>query len=132
MSAQTYNTADPISVEEDLNTKIGDLDQLGKDLDTAIERLDAAEEEWDRKYDEVEEDLKEEYHDLGRKSPPSEAAITSATRKAHRAAYIELRKAKRDLDRIEKRMQSARTLVSARQTQANGLREEMKAGVYAR
>lgn len=128
----TYAAADPISVDEELSSKTADLDQLTKDIDNAVDRLDEAEKAWDEKYDEVEEALKEEYLDLGRKAPPSEAAITSATRKQHRTVYVEYRRAKRALDAIEKKMQAARTVVSARQTQANGLRDEMKMGTYAR
>jgi chromosome segregation ATPase len=132
MSTGTYSTADPATVDADLDTRLGDLDENIKALDEASEELLAAEEAWDKLYDEVEEALKDEYIDLGRKSAPSEKAIESATRKQHRAAYTRYRRAKRELDRLEKKAQSIRAILGGRQTQAAGLREELRQGAFSR
>lgn len=128
----TLPATDPASVDVELNTKTNDLDSLGKDLDHAVKRLDTAEEAWDRIFDATAESLAGEYQDAGRKTAPSENAITSAARREHRTVYVEYRRAKRHLDAVEKKMQAARTIVSARQTQANGLRDEMKMGTWSR
>lgn len=128
----TYAAADPATVEAELEANASALDQLGKDLDAAVDAYNAADEAWLRLYDKVAEDLRDQYRDDGRKSDPAEHVITSVTRRQHRAEYTDWKRAKRDLERIKQRMQSLGKVVSARQTQANGLREEMKAGVYAR
>ena len=128
----TFAAADPATVEEELETTASALDTLGKELDAAVEEYNRADEAWLVLYDKVSEDLREQYREDGRKSDPAEHVITSETRRQHRAEYTEWKRAKRDLERIKQRMQSLGKVVSARQTQANGLREEMKAGVYSR
>jgi hypothetical protein len=128
----TYASADPATVEQELETTASLLDSLGKDLDEAVDAYNAADEAWLILYDQVAEDLREEYQQAGRKTDPAEHVITSTTRKQHRVAYTEWKRAKRDLERIKQRMQSLGKVVSARQTQSNGLRDEIKAGVYSR
>lgn len=128
----TYAAADPATVQEQLEAWLGALDENTKALDDASEELLAAEGAWDELYDVVEEALKEEYLDLGRKAAPSEKAIESATRKQHRAAYVRLRRAKRELDRLEKKSQNIRAILDGRRTQSADLREELKQGAFSR
>lgn len=123
---------DPASVDIELDAKATELDQLGKDLDSAVKRLDDAEEAWDKVYDQVGEALKVEYIEAGRKSDPAEHTIKAAARREHRTVYIEYTRAKRNLERVQKRIGSTGQVVSARQSQAKGLRDEMRAGMYSR
>ena len=64
-----------------------------------------------------------DYRDAERKSDPAEHVIVSETRRQHRSDYTEWKRAKRDLERIEKQMQALGRIVGARQTQAAGLRD---------
>lgn len=130
--ADTFRNADPASVEAELDTSASELDTLGKDLDKAVDEYNAADEAWLLLYDAVGEDLREEYVAAGRKSDPAEHVIVSATRSQNRAAYTRWKRASRNVARLEKRLQAAGKVLSARQTQASGLREEMKAQVYSR
>lgn len=130
--SDVFRNADPASVERELNTSADALDTLGKELDTAVEEYNDADEKWLELYDQVGETLREEYREAGRKSDPAEHVIVSATRTEHRAAYTRWKRSRRDLERIEKKMQALGKVLSARQTQANGLREEMRAGTYSR
>lgn len=125
----TYAAADPATVEEELNTQATALDTLGKSLDAAVERLDNAEAAWDTLYDAVAENLAEENES---NRAPAEHLILSTARRQHRAEYQELRRAKRNLDKIERQLQSVGKVLSARQTQSSGLREELRAGTFSR
>lgn len=131
MSTETYAAADPATVEAELIQGVAELDVLGKTLGAAVEEYNKADEAWLELYDAVAEGMEEERKDAGRPAP-AEHLILSTARRQHRAAYTRWKRAKRAVDRIDKQMQAARTVVSARQTQANGLRDEMKMGVYAR
>jgi hypothetical protein len=128
----TYASADPLTVEEELNSQASVLDQLGKDLDEAVEEYNLADEAWLELYDAVAESLREEYVNAGRKTDPAEHVITSETRRQHRAAYTRWKRARRNVDKIERQLQSVGKVLSARQTQSSGLREEMRAGTFSR
>lgn len=132
MTTETYPPADPISVDEELASNTTELDALTKTLGAAIEEYNLADEAWLELYDAVSEDLRNQYLEAGRKSDPAEHVIVTETRRQHRAAYTRWKRAKRSVDRHEKQMQALGKIVSARQTQVNGLRDELKAGVYAR
>lgn len=127
-----FESADPTTVDVELTAGITDLDLLGKQLGAAVEEYNLADEAWLEIYDAVASDLREEYREAGRKSDPAEHVIVTEARRQHRAAYTRWKRAKRAVERIEKQMQAARTVVSARQTQARGLMDEFKAGTFAR
>src|SRR4051812_13745192 len=93
------------------------LDNLGKALYVATDEMDHAEAEWDELLDAVAESLREEYQERGRKSDPAEHTILSACRKQHRAEYQRLRRAKRDLDRLQSLSQIRRQIASGRQSE---------------
>lgn len=126
-----FDSAEPAVVEEALTASTDDLDLLGKQLGAAVEEYNLADEAWLLLYDAVAESIEEERKEAG-KPAPAEHLILSTARRQHRAAYTRWKRAKRAVERIEKQMQAARTVVSARQTQSNGLRDEMKMGTYAR
>lgn len=128
----TYAAADPATVEEELNSQAALLDQLGKDLDEAVEEYNLADEAWLELYDAVAETLREEYSTAGRKSDPAEHVIVTATRSQHRVAYSRWKRARRNVDKIERQLQSVGKVLSARQTQSSGLREELRAGTFSR
>jgi hypothetical protein len=127
-----YPPADVITVDEELATGASELDLLGKQLGAAVEEYNLADEAWLKLYDAVAENLREEYRDAGRKTDPAEHVIVSETRRQHRAEYTRWKRAKRAVERIQAQMNASRTVVSARQTQAKGLRDEMKMGVLSR
>ena len=127
-----FDSADPATVERELEDQTVSLDTLGKALGEAVAEYNEADEAWLVLYDAVAEDLQESYRETGRKSDPAEHVIVTATRRQHRAAYTRWKRAKRQVELLEKQMMAARQVVSARQTQANGLRDEMKMGTFAR
>lgn len=127
-----FESADPATVDEQLNVKLDELDRLTKELDLAITEYDNADKAWLELYDAVAETLREEYRDAGRKSDPAEHVLVTETRREHRAAYTRWKRAKRDLDGIKLKIDATSKVLSGRQSQAKGLREEMRAGVYAR
>jgi hypothetical protein len=103
------------------------LDNLGKALYVATDELNEAEEAWDVLLDAVAESLREEYQERGRKSDPAEHTILSACRKQHRAEYQRLRRAKRDLERLQSLSQVRRQMASGRQSELSALRDESRA-----
>lgn len=119
--------ADAITVLNALHDDLERLDNLGKAMYVATDELCAAEEAWDELYDAVAEDLKDEMQKESRKGDPAEHFVTSVCRRQHRAEYQRLRRAKRDLERLERISQVRRQMASGRQSELAALRDEVKA-----
>lgn len=114
----------PADVLDAIQNDAEGLDYLTKELGDATHELDGAEEAWDELYDAVAEALKDEMAEAGRKGDPAEHTIVSITRRQHRAEYQRLRRAKRQLDKLEKQLGAKRAAMSGRQSQLNGLKDE--------
>lgn len=106
------------------------LDTIAKSLKTATGRLDDAEDAWEKVYDQVAEDLQTEMTEAGRKGSPAEHLIVSMTRRQHRTVWVEYRRAKRDLERLEKQLQAKRASMSGRQSELRALGAEVDAQDY--
>ena len=78
------------------------LSTLSRMLSDAHDDLTRSEERWHELYDAVAEVLAEEYREAGRKSDPAEHTIESATRRRHRVEFGAWRKAKREVQMLEK------------------------------
>lgn len=120
--------SDPGTLMEEVHADVVELDGLSTSLDAAVTRLDRAEEAWDEVYDEMAVELKTELDEAGRKGDPAEHTITAATRRKHRATYQELRQAKRNVDRIEKKLQAKRAALNGRQSELGAERDLARAG----
>lgn len=93
---------DVAQLRELVETATGKLDTLSKMLAKAHDELTFAEEAWDEAFDAVAESLTEEYRDAGRKSDPAEHTIKAAARRSNREAYTRWRRAKREVEKLEK------------------------------
>ena len=121
---------DPAGVMNEIAEGSATLDQLGKDMDAAVEEYNEASEAWLELYDQVSEDLRDQYKEAGRKTDPAEHVITSTTRAQHRAAYNRMKRAKRDVERVTIRIRAAAASTNGRQSQLGALRDEIRAGEY--
>src|SRR5688500_10447710 len=92
---------DPALYEDNLETATANLSRASGEVHRANEALNEAEAEWLEHYDNVAKALEEEYREQGRKSAPSENAITSAARREQRALYTRWAEAKRAVKRAE-------------------------------
>lgn len=117
----------PIQVEENLGTVTEQLDTLSKDLATAHDLLNDAEAAWEEVYDTVAESLKEQMVEEGRKGDPAEHVIVTATRREHRTAYQNYRRAKRAVEKLERISQNRRAQLSGYQSQLKTLNAEANA-----
>lgn len=117
---------DPATVMAEISEGAAALDQLGKDIDAAVDRFLKAEGAWEEAYDAAADQLSDEYRDEGRKSSPSEHAITTAARSTSRPVWREYRAAKKHLDRIETRISAARAAMNGRQSELGALRDEAR------
>jgi hypothetical protein len=102
------------------------LDNIGKALYVATDELTDAEEAWDALFDAIAEDLKDAMEEAGRKGDPAEHVVTSVCRRQHRAEYQRLRRAKRDLERLQSLSQVRRQVASGRQSELAALRDESR------
>jgi hypothetical protein len=122
--------SDPVTVMLAIDADALRLDELEKALGEAADLLDQAEEAWDEVYDAVAESLKTEMANEGRKGDPAEHWITATTRRQHRATYVNWRRARRAMDRIEKQVKAKTAAMSGRQSELGALRDEIRAGNY--
>lgn len=116
-----------IEVLDALHDDLEKLDNLGKALYAATDELDAAEEAWHELYDSTAASLKEDMDEAGRKGDPAEHYVTSVCRAQHRAEYQRLRRAKRNLQRLQDLSQVRRQVASGRQSELGALRDEVRA-----
>lgn len=111
----------PAEVEQLLETQAIALDQLGKDLDRATDDLSDTEERWTSHLDEVISQLEEDNDRL----PGEEVRISIARRREDgEALWFALRRAERDVKRIERRITQTSTVISALQTKMRQIRAE--------
>lgn len=102
------------------------LDWITKALDTAVDNLDQAEAIWDELYDLTADSLKQEMEDEGRKGDPAAHWIESRARKENRVAYQNLRRAKRQVEKLEKQIRSVSAAMNGRQSDLSALRNEAR------
>lgn len=119
--------SNPVEAMDAMGVYAGLLDDLSKEFDEATDELDAAEEEWDKLYDAVAEDLKDEMAAADRKGDPAEHTITSITRRQHRAEYQRLRRAKHRMEKADRQLKTLTAALSGRQSELAALRDEMRA-----
>ena len=118
---------DPAFLMQQIDNDAAWLDQIQKRIHEATEEFIASEEAWDELYDAVAEQMAEEYREQGRKSDPAEHTILAATRRAHRAEYQRLRRAKRKLEQAQSQLRAKSAAINGRQSELGALREEIKA-----
>lgn len=123
-----FSVSDPTSILARIDEDANDLDRLSKRIFEATSLLDDAEERWDEVLDQVTRTLEEEYAEAGRKSVPEHTAL-SAARRENRQAYQNFRRAKRAVERLQQQLSAKRAAASARQSELNALRDELR--VYA-
>jgi hypothetical protein len=114
----------PVEVMEEIDSGAARLNALERGLSAATGALDDAEANWLECYDAMADALKAEMDEAGRKGDPAEHWIESRARKENRTAFGNYRRAKNLVGRLEKQMKARQTVVSARQTQLNALRDE--------
>jgi chromosome segregation ATPase len=93
------------------------LDTLSKMLADAHDEKSVSEEEWDVVKDATAESLHDEYRDAGRKSDPAEHTIVSVARRANRVAYQRMRRARREVDKLEEMARNRRAELSGFQSE---------------
>lgn len=116
--------ADAITVSEALERATGKLDLATKEMYRAEKALEAATEAWEVVYDATAEALEAEYKDAGRKSVPSENAITMAARRSNRELWVMMTRAKRQVGAAQVASQNRRQQASSYQTMMNNLGAE--------
>lgn len=121
----------PLEVMNAIADGSSSLDQLGKDMDEAVQEYNAADEAWLELYDAVSETLREDYRNADRKTDPAEHVITSETRRQHRAAYTNWKRAKRRVDSLKEQIKARSAAMNGRQSQLGALRDEMRADAWA-
>jgi chromosome segregation ATPase len=124
---QPPDTVEALSPLELIHVDAAALDAIARYLKYATERLDDAEEAWETVYDKVAESLKEEMEAQDRKGDPAEHVIVSTTRRQHRAVWVEYRRARRDLGRLETQLQAKKAALSGRQSELRALGAEVDA-----
>lgn len=102
-----------MSVIDDLTAELA---SLAKAIADAYEELNEAEAAWDELADDVAQTLREEAENRGSKAAPAEHTIVSATRRENRKAYQRLRRAKREIAKLEVISQNRRAELSGQQT----------------
>jgi predicted ribosome quality control (RQC) complex YloA/Tae2 family protein len=96
------------------------LDALGKLLWAAIDECDKAEDEWEQLRDRVQEELKREMDEDGRKGDPAEHTIIAVARRRDRDLYRRFRSAKREKERCQALIDAKGKAISARQSWLKG------------
>jgi hypothetical protein len=114
----------PAQIMQALGMDAARLDEIQRLLQEASDLMNAAEERWDECYDGIAEDLKDELVKAGSTKDPSEHRIVSETRRKHRDAYVNYRRAKRAVDTLERRLQAVRAAMNGRQSLLASMRDE--------
>lgn len=115
----------PSEVIAFLNSAAGDLDTLGKELETAHIDLGDAETLYEEQLDEALLAIVEEYQDLGKRLPGEDVRLALARKRIDFSIYSTFRKAKRRVEGLNLHSRKLETAISARQSTLKGLREGM-------
>lgn len=117
----------PVEVLDSLHADVEDLDRLSKAIASATLEYVEAEETFDELLDAVADDLRETYREEGVKRDPAEHTILTVTRKAHRAEYQRLRRAKRRIELLQQQSSNRRSMVEGRRSELSALKGELQA-----
>ena len=115
----------PDQVDRAFTALTSELDNLSNQLENAHNALNGAEEAWERLYDDVAEELKQDALAEGKKADPAEHTILSVCRRQHRDEWMTYRRAKRAVDKLEKLSQNRRAELGGWQSAAGLLKAEL-------
>jgi hypothetical protein len=115
----------PAAVMQFLNTAAGDLDRLGKELETAHIDLGDAETAYEEKLDEALLELVDEYERMEKRLPGEDVRLAKARKRIDFEFYVRFKKAKRRVEGLNLHSRKLETAISARQSTLKGIREGM-------
>lgn len=116
----------PAAIMQFLDSAAGDLDSLGKELESAHIALGDAETTYEGKLDDALLEIVDEYERAGERLPGAETRMAMARKRIDFEIYVEAKKALRLVEALKARIKAYEAAVNARQSTLRGLQFELQ------